>query len=170
MMKCKSIKYGFAFLLLCLGFLSQVWAKYTPQSYIKTFERQSVNLMQETGIPASIILGIAMLESGFGNSKNCVLLNNHFGIVGSNNLKARGIKYKSRYKSYESDSASYAHFCTVIQSKPYYAKLKGTTKTSTWLKNIGRTYSRSYKNWMKRVLNLIKKYHLNQYDKGNING
>lgn len=157
-------------LLLSLGFLSQVRAKYTPKRYIQTFEQQSVSLMNETGIPASIILGIAMLESGFGNSKNCVLLHNHFGIVGSNNLKERGIKYKSRYKSYESDSASYVHFCQVVQSKPYYAKLKGTTKVNAWLKGIGRTYSRSYKNWMKRVLNLIKKYHLKEYDKGSING
>jgi flagellum-specific peptidoglycan hydrolase FlgJ len=152
-------------LLFALSFICEVSAKYTPKTYIETFKGQSVQLMQETGIPASIILGIAFLESGFGNSKNCVLLHNHFGIIGKNNLKERGLKYKSRYKYYESDSASFVAFCQTVQSKPYYEKLKGQTKTNVWLKKIGRTYSQSYKKWMKRVLNIIQKYHLKNYDK-----
>jgi Bax protein len=164
----RDFKY-FICLLIFLSLNEGAWAKYTPKTYIETFKGQAIQLMHETAIPASVILGIAILESGFGNSKNCVLLHNHFGIIGKNNLKERGLKYKSRYKFYESDSASFVAFCQTVQSKPYYEKLKGQTKTNVWLKKIGRTYSQSYKKWMNRVLNIIKKYHLKNYDRVVIN-
>ena len=44
--------------------------KNTSQSYIEQFKDNAVAIMHETGIPASIILGIAMHESGNGNSPN----------------------------------------------------------------------------------------------------
>src|SRR5690606_21225690 len=61
--------------------------KYTPQSYIQAHKDAAVRYMQEFGIPASIILGIAYHESAHGNSKLANYLNNHFGIKGKNNSK-----------------------------------------------------------------------------------
>lgn len=136
----------------------------TINAYVDSFAGHAVMLQRETGIPASVILGVAIVESAYGNSKNCRLLHNHFGIIGSNNLRQRGVKYRSRYKEYESDSASYAHFCSVIMSKPYYPKIKGMRNNGIWLKRISRTYTTARSKWTKRVLFIIRKYKLGRFN------
>jgi flagellum-specific peptidoglycan hydrolase FlgJ len=96
---------------------------YTPQKYIDKFAPIAIQLSIETQIPSSVILGVAIVESGFGNSKNCRLLNNHFGVKGKNTLRYRHKTYRSKYKEYASDSASYADFCRIVSSKKYFPKI-----------------------------------------------
>ncbi|GAB1449559.1 glucosaminidase domain-containing protein [Bacteroidota bacterium] len=152
-------------LLACIPAQAQKKRPYPSiQSYIDTFAGQAVYLQRETGIPASVILGVAIVESAYGNSKNSQILHNHFGIIGSNNLRQRGLRYRSRYKEYESDSASFAHFCTVIMSKPYYEKIKGMRNNGIWLKHISKTYTTARSKWAKRVLFIIRKYKLGRFN------
>ena len=57
-------------LLVTLVLLSAMAAsaqKNTPQSYIEQFKEDAIRIMHETGVPASIVLGVAMHESGCGN-------------------------------------------------------------------------------------------------------
>ena len=42
--------------------------KNTPKSYIEQFKDDAIKIMHQTGVPASIVLGVAMHESGCGNS------------------------------------------------------------------------------------------------------
>src|SRR5882757_1210355 len=74
--------------------------KNTANSYIKEYSPLAMQLMQETGIPASIILGISMIESAMGTSKNCRLLKNYFGVKGKNRLSEKDKKQHSQYKEY----------------------------------------------------------------------
>ena len=53
-------------LLLSLNVKSQ---KHTPLTYINKYDSLSLSLTTESKIPTSIILGISMLESGYGTSK-----------------------------------------------------------------------------------------------------
>ncbi len=108
-------------------------------------------------IPASVILGVALLESGSGGSRNCKLLNNHFGIVGKNNLlKTKGIK--TRYKQYPDSLASYVDFCKVIKKKKFYKKLKKNKDYKLWVDAISKTgYSEVPDYWKTKVLETIKK-------------
>ena len=68
--------------------------KNTSASYIEQFKDNAIAIMHETGIPASIILGIAMHESGNGNSKIAQNLNNQFGMKG-----AGGSTFKDKKKT-----------------------------------------------------------------------
>jgi len=124
--------------------------------YVKKYRHIADSLADKYEIPVSIILGVAILESGSGTSRNAKLLNNHFGIAGKNNLlKTKGIK--SRYKQYPSVRASYADFCGMLTRKKYYKKLKGTKDHKPWIEAMAKArYSEAPLEWKKRINATIK--------------
>ncbi|MDD4236858.1 MAG: glucosaminidase domain-containing protein [Bacteroidales bacterium] len=73
----KIVCLTYLILLICLQGFSQ---NYTPQDYTEMYSEMAVNEMQRGGVPASIILGQGILESGNGNSRLAREANNHFGI------------------------------------------------------------------------------------------
>jgi Bax protein len=96
---------------LLVLFLLLVFQSVSAQSkYIKQYKPIADSLSGIYGIPTSVMLGVAIIESGAGKSRNCKLLNNHFGVKGKNDLmKTKGIK--SSYKQYTDGRASYVAFC-----------------------------------------------------------
>lgn len=159
-----SVKKGLASLCLLL-YGNLLHAAYTPQSYIERFAPTAIELMREYEIPASILLGVAFLESGYGNSKNARLLKNHFGLVGKNNLRKKGVKYRSHYKEFDTDEDSYRYFCSTIASKPFYPQLKGNVNYKLWLNKIHHgKYAKAKQKWIKRVTQIIRKYNLIRFD------
>ncbi|MFZ9387910.1 MAG: glucosaminidase domain-containing protein [Chitinophagaceae bacterium] len=145
-------------LWLVAGFLFFSLSGFTQtRSFIQKYRPLADSLSVEYGIPASVILSIAILESASGTSRNCRLLNNFFGIVGKNNLlKTRGIK--SRYKQYENDTASFVGFCKLQTKKKYYKKLRGNTDYRLWTDAISKSgYSEVPSIWKKRVNDTIRK-------------
>lgn len=129
-------------------------------TYVTTYKPVADSLSQAYGIPSSIILAIAIVESGAGTSRNSKLLNNHFGIVGKNNLlKTKGIK--TRYKQYNSVISSYADFCKLLSRRKYYARLKGNNDYKLWIDAISKAgYSEAPVEWRKRITSTIQKYKL----------
>ncbi len=103
------------------------------------------------------MLGVAIMESGSGTSRNCKLLNNHFGIIGKNNLlKTKGVK--SRYKQYPDAMASYVDFCRLMTKKKFYKKLKGNMDHKLWADAISKAgYSEIPAIWKQRLLDIIRK-------------
>ena len=110
------------------------------------------------------MLGVAILESGSGTSRNCKLLNNHFGIVGKNDLlKTKGVK--TRYKQYPDALASYVDFCKVIKKKKLYKKLKDNMDHRLWVDAISKAgYSEIPEYWRTKVLETIRKNKLSVSD------
>ena len=140
-------------LSLVLSFVSlPIYAQ--KHSYIENNKTLAQNLSAKYGIPSSIILAIAFVESGGGSSKNSQKLNNHFGIVGKNNIG-------SKYKQFSSTEESYEAFCKLLTQKKYYTALKGTNDFSTWVKAIASAgYSTQPQEWMRRLNLIINKYQL----------
>ncbi|MGX5820224.1 glucosaminidase domain-containing protein [Chitinophaga lutea] len=140
-------------------------AQKAPQKYLAKYRPIAVNLSKETGVPASVILGVAMLESGLGTSKNARLLRNHFGIVGKNNLAKRGHTYRSVYREFATDTASYRQFVKVLQKKKWYASMQGNEDYQLWLKKmIASHYSSAGHVWVERVTRMIRTYKLYELD------
>ncbi|MGZ3822620.1 MAG: glucosaminidase domain-containing protein, partial [Mucilaginibacter sp.] len=81
-----------------------VSAQNTSQSYIEKFKDNAVRIMHETGVPASIILAVAMHESANGNSNIAQKLNNQFGVKGGGTsvYYKHNKKVKTSYKKYDS--------------------------------------------------------------------
>lgn len=143
-------KFIFLFFLLC-STASPVFAQ---TKYVKEFKPYADSLSEEYGIPTAVMLGIAILESGSGTSRNAKLLNNHFGIVGKNKLK----NIKSRYKQYDHARESYKDFCKLVKKKKFYEKLKGNKNPTVWIEALSKAgYSEVPETWKTRVLSTIKK-------------
>lgn len=137
--------------------------KFTPKSYIEEHKTMAQQLMHETGVPASVILAVAIHESAYGNSRIAKHLNNHFGIKGKNNSK----KIKSAYKGYSSTKESYSDFIGLLKRRKTTVHLfdKYAFKDfSAWVNGIARSGYSQTKSWKTHVLGTIKRYNLDQYD------
>ncbi|MGC4057381.1 MAG: glucosaminidase domain-containing protein [Chitinophagaceae bacterium] len=129
--------------------------------YVERFRPTAVLLMEKTGIPASVILGISMVESAMGTSKIARLLNNYFGVKGKNHAK-----FRSAYKQYETAEHSFKDFVRIVHTKKYYHLLKGTKDYKKWLKAMNaHGYAEAKGKWIKDVSHMITRYHLDEIDK-----
>jgi Bax protein len=135
-------------------------AQSSAQRFINKFRPLTDSLAAVYGIPAAVMLGVSILESGSGTSRNARLLNNYFGIVGKNNLmRTHGIR--SRYRQYATDTGSFVDFCRLLTRKRFYATLKNNTDPTLWIKAISATgYSEVPAVWQQRVLSTIRKHRL----------
>lgn len=143
--------------------------KNTSLSYIEQFKDNAIAIMHETGIPASIILGIAMHESGNGNSTIAQNLNNQFGVKGGGGaiIYKNKKKIHSAYKKYDSIVESYQDFARIMTERKQFSHLAEELTQydyEKWVKGIQRNgYASSHK-WGAQVLAIIRKYRLNELD------
>ncbi|GAB3931156.1 glucosaminidase domain-containing protein [Mucilaginibacter myungsuensis] len=142
----------------------------TSQSYIEKFKDNAVAIMHQSGIPASIILGIAMHESANGNSAIAKNLNNQFGMKGGTTsvYYKNNKKVKSAYKSYDSVLESFEDFARIMTEKKKFAHLQDQLSSvdyKGWVKGIQKAGYASSRKWGAQVLALINKYDLHDYDK-----
>lgn len=141
-------------------FMLTILAAQGQTKYLQTYGPLADSLSIVYGIPSSVMLGVAIIESGSGTSRNAKLLNNHFGIVGKNSLlKTKGIR--SRYKQYPSVKASYIGFCQLLTRKKFYPKLKGNNDYKLWLEAMSKAgYSEAPVEWKTRISAAIRKFKL----------
>ena len=143
---------------ILLVLISSVWvfhASAQNKSYISNHKIVASILSQRYGIPASVILAVAAVESSGGKGPTAVVLNNHFGIVGKNDF-VNNKGHKSRYKQYNNELASYMDFCKLISHKHFYKRLKGNNDCIAWVKAIGNAgYSEQPEQWQQKVLGVL---------------
>ncbi len=151
-------------ILICLFLIPGIaLGQSAAVKYIEQYKQDAIQKMNEYGIPASIILGVAMHESGSGTSKISKYLNNHFGMKGKNESR----RIRSSYKGYDDASASYEDFILFLKNRVQFNKLfdqYGAQDYKGWAKGIQRGGYAHSKSWSKQVLAIIDKYELYQYD------
>lgn len=143
--------------------------KNTSESYIQRFKDDAIRIMHETGVPASIVLGVAMHESGCGNSAIAQHLNNQFGVKGSSDVYyiKHHKKVQSSYKQYDSVFDSFQDFARIMTERKQFSHL---TEQFThydytgWALGIQRSGYASSRKWAAQVLGIIRKYQLNTLD------
>lgn len=151
------------FSMLLLSGISRASFAQVPrgQEYVERFRPAAVLLMERSGIPASIILGISMVESAMGSSKIARQLNNYFGVKGKNHAS-----FKSAYKQYPTPEHSFKDFVRIVKSKKYYPDLKGEKDYRKWLKAMNRHgYAEAKGKWILDVTQMIRRYHLDDIDR-----
>lgn len=140
----------------------QANAQKVTNNFIAKFSVLAQDLKAEWGVPASIILGVSILESGSGTSLNARQLNNYFGITGKNSLKHR----RTMYKQFVTPAASFEGFCKMLSGKKFYKGLKNNMDYSAWLAAMNKAnYAGAKGVWVSRVKSVIQKHHLYKYDK-----
>jgi flagellum-specific peptidoglycan hydrolase FlgJ len=158
------------FTLLLVSSLIVSAQKNTPQSYIEQFKQDAIRIMHETGVPASIVLGVAMHESGCGNSALAKHLNNQFGVKGSGRIvyvNNHNKKISTAYKRYQSVYDSFQDFARIMTERSEFSGLAGSLTHfdyEGWAHGIQKHGYASDRHWSRYVLDIIKHYQLNSLD------
>ena len=152
--------------VFCMAAMAQ---KNTPKSYIEKFKGDAIKIMHETGVPASIVLGVAMHESACGNSILAKNLNNQFGVKGDSRIVYVRNKKKvsTLYKHYDSVYDSYQDFARIMTERSEFADLIAKLTHfdySGWAHGIQNHGYASDHKWAKGVLKIIEHYKLYNFD------
>ncbi|WP_309613641.1 glucosaminidase domain-containing protein [Flavobacterium sp.] len=140
-------------------------------AYIENYKSVAKDNMIRTGIPASITLGQAILESGAGTGPLSVQANNHFGIKCHKEWTGPSIKYTDDaedecFRKYNQPSESFKDHSYFLTSRPRYAELFDFQKDDykSWaygLKAAGYATDSKYPD---KLIGLIEKYQLGRFD------
>lgn len=157
----------FSTLFLLSAFWSTAQKKGVVYRYIEQNAERAIRTMENSGIPASIIIAIALEESSAGNSEVARNANNHFGMKAGVNWK-KGI-YKSKagnkFRKYNNVQESYDDFAALI-ARNYSALLK--IDKSNYRKWAGGFQNSGYcrrKGYDRRLIQIIESHQLFNLDK-----
>ena len=140
-------------------------------SYIEKYKNIAKDDMQQYGIPASIILGQGILESGAGTGPLSAKANNHFGIKCHEEWTGPSVRYNDDvenecFRKYKDPSESYRDHSLFLITRAHYSSLFKLDKTDykSWakgLKNAGYATDIAYPT---KLIAIIERYHLQKFD------
>jgi flagellum-specific peptidoglycan hydrolase FlgJ len=141
--------------------------KYTLSDYILEFRPFAVKEMNRSGIPASVTLAQAILESAYGNSTLAIFANNHFGIKCKPDWKGETYPLGNDcYKKYGSALESYQDHSNHIRSRAWYKdlfKLK-ITDYKGWAFGLKRAGYAEDPNYAYSLIQIIEMYNFRGLD------
>ncbi len=142
----------------------------TREQYIARYKNIAVTQMHRYGIPASIILAQACLESGNGNSRLAVEANNHFGIK-CHEWEGDRIYHDDDaagecFRKYPTPEDSYYDHSEFLKTRPRYAGLfeleHGDYKG--WANGLKEAGYATNPRYAQLLIDLIEKNRLYVYD------
>ena len=149
-------------------------------AYIELYKNIAVSEMMRTGIPASIKLAQAMLESDCGKSELACKANNHFGIKCGNDWNGKTFKKEDDdYEKGKLVKSCFREFRTVYDSyiahsefliDPAKAKRYGSlfeldaTDYKGWAKGLSKAGYATDPKYATSLINLIERYELYRFD------
>lgn len=153
----------------------------TYAGYINQFKHIAVSEMYRTGIPASITLAQAVLESGGGTSELAQQANNHFGIKCGANWAGKTYEkldddkdtsnnpVKSCYRKYDNAEGSFydhSEFICAPRKSARYGFLFSLDKRdyTAWACGLESAGYASDQDYAEKLIDLIERYTLFQYD------
>lgn len=154
----------FIFILLYFSTILVLQAQSAAEVYIMKFDSLAIEVLNNYGIPASLVLGIAMQESAAGTSKLCRVNHNHFGMKGRVKSSKTKSGYTTSYRKFETDEDSYLHFGEMVSRRKYYTLLKGNMDYMKWLKAMKAAKYATSPHWISHVDKMIKRYDLTRFD------
>ncbi len=150
--------------------------------YVERFKTIAIGEMERTGIPASIKLSQAILESGGGTSELAVQANNHFGIKCGSDWQGKtyavvddekgedGKPTKSCFRKYATvDQSFYEHSEFLRDPRKYnrygYLFNLGRQDYKAWATGLESAGYATGSGYASKLINIIEKYELYQYDR-----
>lgn len=155
---------------LALATFSQTMSR---QQYIDKFQSLAVKEMKRTGIPASIKLAQACLESGNGNSELSKLSNNHFGIKCKSNWTGNSVKWDDDernecFRKYRTIEESYIDHSDFLTGSPRYASLFSLAPDDyvAWAHGLKAAGYATAPDYAQRLIKIIVDFKLYALDRG----
>lgn len=142
-------------------------------TYIENYKGIAQANMEKHGIPASIILGQAILESGSGTGALSVQANNHFGIKCHKDWLGQTVKYDDDaidecFRKYYNASDSFRDHALFLTNRPRYSLLfkLNITDYKAWAKGLKAAGYATDPQYPTKLISLIERYQLYKYDLG----
>ncbi len=169
----------FILFIIALLFSEKIFSNnISIENYILKYNQIAQKESSKSGIPTSIILAQAILESGFGNSSLCKRSNNHFGIKWKksgdgdfvysfdDDYDKNGKHVPSKFMKYESARESFSHHSKFLIQKPNYQELFKYKRTDfiNWAYGLRACGYSTDKTYGVDLIKLIRRYKLNKYD------
>ena len=151
-------------IFLLFVFSASLKAQGDAARYIAKFDTLAIEVFNSYGIPASLVLGIALQESAAGTSKLCKVKHNHFGTKSRVKSSKTKSGYITAFQKFDTDEASYIRFGESVSGKKYYPELKGNPDYMAWLKAMKKAKYASSSLWVSHVESMIKRYNLTRFD------
>lgn len=143
----------------------------TREEYIERYAPLAVEQQALFGIPASITLAQAVLESSNGNSPLALASNNHFGIKCSNSWNGPSTKHdddapQECFRVYETIEESYIDHSLILLERPWYKPLfeLDTKDYKGWAHGLKKAGYATNPQYAYRLIEIIEKYELYKYD------
>lgn len=140
-------------------------------AYIEKYKNIAKENMVNTGIPASITLGQAILESGAGTGPLSVQANNHFGIKCHKEWAGPSIRYTDDaenecFRKYDEPGGSFKDHSYFLTSRPRYASLfqLGKDDYAAWARGLKAAGYATDPKYPEKLIGLIERYQLAKYD------
>jgi len=170
MLRKQIIGFIFAALAISAYSKSDPIKRYTRSEYIAQWKNVAIDQMKEFGIPASITLAQAILESGDGNSELARGANNHFGI------KCHGWSGKKVYhdddkrnecfRKYNNARESFTDHSVFLQRSRYQFLFDyDITNYKAWARGLKKAGYATNPKYPDLLIRLIEENNLAQYDK-----
>ncbi len=147
--------------------------KYTAESYIDRFKDIARAEMKTHGIPASIKLAQALLESGSGNSDLAMQANNHFGIKCNIGWKGKSIlkdddEKDECFRVYDQPEDSFKDHSEFLKKKRYEALFKiDKMDYVSWARGLKEAGYATNPKYPELLIGIIERYQLQRFDEKN---
>lgn len=146
--------------------------RYTRQEYIATFSEIAVMEMHRTGIPASITMAQAILESADGNSELTKKGKNHFGIKCGGNWSGKKTYHDDDakgecFRKYESAAQSFVDHSDFLLKGKRYAFLFDYDKDDykSWAKGLKKAGYATNPKYPALLIKIVEENNLDKLDK-----
>jgi hypothetical protein len=159
-------------LILCLTSISGRTQNNTITiAYIAQYKAIAIKEMKRTGVPASITLAQAILESNSGESNLAKNHNNHFGIkcksdwTGAKTYQDDDAKQEC-FRAYDAAELSFKDHSNFLKNRPNYVNLflLDPVDDSAWAYGLKKAGYATAADYPKRLLKIIDDYELAQYN------
>ncbi|NDP27564.1 MAG: LysM peptidoglycan-binding domain-containing protein [Flavobacterium sp.] len=144
-------------------------------AYIERYKGVAQSNMEKYGIPASIILGQAILESGAGTGPLSTEANNHFGIKCHKDWLGESIKYDDDsiaecFRKYYNAADSFRDHAVFLTKGSRYSFLFKLNKTDykAWAKGLKAAGYATDAQYPTKLIGLIERFQLYKYDGGDL--
>lgn len=147
-------------------------SKNTVEQYIDLYADAAMESMKQYGIPASIKLAQAILESGSGNGTLCRTANNHFGIKCKEEWTGETVNHTDDapdecFRKYSSALESFNDHSEFLANRVYYKNLFTLDQSdySAWAKELKKAGYATDPRYPQKLISIIERYKLYEYDR-----
>ena len=140
-------------------------------AYIEQYKDIAMKEMKRTGIPASITLAQAIVESNSGESNLAKNHNNHFGIKCKTDWKGAKAYQdddakQECFRAYDNAEQSFKDHSNFLKSRPNYVDLffLDPVDDTAWANGLKKAGYATAQDYPKKLLKIIDDYELAQYN------